>query len=75
MNLFQSLREYEEFIYTLQQLFPSIVMSSLTVVRRGATQASVAGELFFAGGYKLVARERLTTEDSILVIQRYSYEG
>lgn len=68
MNPFPSLREYEEFIYTLQQHFPSITMSTLAVVRRGASQASVAGELFFADGHKLVIRERLTVEAGELLL-------
>lgn len=75
MNPFRSLHEYEEFIYTLQQRFPLIVMSTLAVVRRGALQARVVGELIFADGYKLVIRERLTSEDGDLRLERYSYEG
>lgn len=75
MNPFRSLHEYEEFIYTLQQRFPLIVMSTLAVVRRGALQARVVGELIFADGYKLVIRERLTSEEGDLRLERYSYEG
>lgn len=50
-------------------------MSTLAVVRRGALQARVVGELTFAGGHKLVIRERLTSEDGDLRLERYSYEG
>ena len=75
MSPFQSLYEYEEYIYTLQQRFPSIVMSTLAVVRRGAQQARVAGELTFGKGHKLIIRERLTAEDGALLLERYSYEA
>jgi hypothetical protein len=75
VNPFQSLREYEEFVYTLRQRYRAIVVSTLVVVQHGATLATVAGELVFADGYKLVVRERLTAENEPLVIERYSYEG
>ena len=75
MNPFRSLREYEEFVYRLQQLFPSIVMSTLVVSPRAARQAKVVGEIGFSNGYKLVIRERLTTETGPLLIERYSYEA
>ena len=35
MNPFQSLREYEQFVYTLQQQFTSIHSSTLVVAQRG----------------------------------------
>lgn len=35
MNPFQSLLDYEEFVYTLQQSFSPIKSSSLVVIRRG----------------------------------------
>jgi Family of unknown function (DUF6516) len=75
VNPFRSLREYEEFVYRLQQRFPSIVMSTLVVSPRAARQAKVAGEIGFSNGYKLVIRERLTSETGALLIERYSYEA
>ena len=75
MNPFLSLPEYEEFIYTLAQRYPSIQVSTLVVVRRGALQATVAGTLTFAAGYQLVVRERLTAEYGAVTLERYSYEG
>jgi hypothetical protein len=75
VNPFLSLPEYEEFIYTLPQHYPAIAVSTLVVVRRGASQATVAGILTFAAGYQLVVRERLTAEDGLVRLERYSYEG
>jgi hypothetical protein len=51
--------DYELFLYTLQARFPSVRRSTLTLVRRGATLARVAGELFFDQGFRMVVRERL----------------
>ena len=37
MSPFASLREYERFIYTLQQQFPRIVRSTLVLAQRAAS--------------------------------------
>jgi hypothetical protein len=57
---FQSLHSYEEFVYTLQQHFPSIQRATLVVVPRGKRVAILRGELAFAGGYRVVVQERLS---------------
>ena len=74
MNPYQSLHEYEEFIYTLPQQFPVIISSTLVVVRRGGRMVTVSGEILFPRGYRLVVRERLTFDAGPLVLQRYGYE-
>jgi len=74
VNPFQSLRDYEEFVYTLPQQVPSIASSTLTVVHRGARLVTVTGEINFPGGYRLVVRERLTFDAGPLVLTRYGYE-
>jgi Na+-translocating ferredoxin:NAD+ oxidoreductase subunit B len=51
--------DYERFIYTLAERFPSIRQSTLTFVRRGSSLARVAGELLFDRNIRLVIRERL----------------
>ena len=51
MNPFQSIRNYEEFIYTLKQQFPAIQNSTLIVIRRGSRTAMVQGEIVFLNGY------------------------
>lgn len=74
MNPFQSLRNYEEFIYTIVQRHPIILRSTLTVVRRGALLATVNGELLFPSLYRLVLRERLNLEHGRVRIDFYGYE-
>jgi len=74
VNPFQSLRDYEEFVYTLQQGFPSIKSSNLVVIRRGQRVAILQGELTFAHGYRLVIKERLSYDADTVVIESYGYE-
>lgn len=75
MNPFQSLRDYEEFVYTLPQRFPGIFNSTLVVVHRGARMATVSGEIAFPDGHRLVIRERLTFDTGTMVLVRYGYEA
>lgn len=74
MNPFQSLREYERFVYSLQQRYSSVLHTTLTVARRGRGLATVVGELHFAHGYRLVVSEIITWDEGRLLIQRYGYE-
>lgn len=74
MNPYQSLRDYEEFIYTLPQQFRSISSSTLVVIRRGGRMVTVSGEIIFAQGYRLIVKERLTFDTGPLVLKRYGYE-
>jgi hypothetical protein len=75
MTPFQSLREYERFIYTLQQRFPSILRSTLVVAQRGRLFAELTGEIAFADGYRLVVYERLSWDNGPLALEGYSYEA
>jgi hypothetical protein len=74
MNPFQSLRDYETFVYTLPQSFPQIVRSTLVVARRGRLFAELSGEVILASVHRLVVYERLTWDTGPLVIEGYSYE-
>lgn len=74
MSPFQSLREYESFIYTLQQQFPQILQSTLVVAQRGRLYAELIGEIRLSGGYRLAVYERLTWDAGALVIEGYSYD-
>jgi hypothetical protein len=47
VNPFQSLREYETYIYTLQQQYPQILHSTLIVAQRGRLFAEMSGEIAF----------------------------
>jgi hypothetical protein len=46
-NPLRTLEDYELFLYTLTERFPSIRRSTVTCIRRGASLARIAGELFF----------------------------
>ena len=64
MNPLYSLRDYEQFIYTLPLRHISIQRSTLTVIRRGADVARLIGDVELAGGYRLVVREKLSFADA-----------
>ncbi|MBU1660392.1 MAG: hypothetical protein KKD28_02845 [Chloroflexi bacterium] len=74
MNPFQSLREYEEYVYTLKQRFSSIQRSTLVVIRRGKRVAVLEGELTFAQGYRITVQERLSFDTGTVEIEFYGYE-
>ncbi len=74
MNPFQSLRNYEDFIYQLVENYPSIVYSTLVTVQRSARQATIAGEVVFGDAYRLVLQERLDFADTAVTIRYYGYE-
>jgi len=69
----QSLLEYEQFVYTLPQQYPLIRRSTLTVIRRGAAVARLAGEVEI-GHYRLVVREKLSFAGDVGQITGYGYE-
>jgi hypothetical protein len=74
VNPFQSLRDYEAFVYSLLQTYPAIVRSTLLVARRGRGTATLTGELVLASEHRLVVFEILTWDDGPVVIQHYGYE-
>jgi len=74
MNPFQSLRNYESFVYKLKQHFPLIQHSTLVVVPRGKRVAILQGEIFFVDGYRLTVKERLSTDTGEVRIEFYGYE-
>ncbi len=74
MNPFRSLRNYETFVYTIQQHFPIVKGSNLTVVPRGKRTAVLRGQLLFEFGYRLVIQERLSFDNDVVTIDSYGYE-
>jgi len=73
-NLFRSAEDYELFLYTLTEQFPLLRRSTVTFIRRGASLARVAGELYFDHGIRLVVRERVLYNRLPMVIDEYGYE-
>ncbi len=74
MNPFKSLRDYEEFVYTVSQIFPSVKGSALVVIPRGRRTAVLRGQLVFERGFRLIAQERLSFDNDTVVIESYGYE-
>ncbi len=66
--------DYELFVYTLAEKYPSIRRSTLTFIRRGASLARVSGELYFERGIRMNVRERLVYHRLPMVIDWYGYE-
>ena len=66
--------DYELFLYTLTEQFPAVRRSTITFVRRGASLARVAGELYFNNDIRLVVRERLVYNRLPVIIDSYGYE-
>ncbi|MEW6349069.1 MAG: DUF6516 family protein [Thermodesulfobacteriota bacterium] len=71
---FRTAEDYELFLYSLPNLFPSIRRSTVTLVRRGRSLARVAGELHFDRDLRLVVRERLACERLPVILDWYGYE-
>jgi uncharacterized protein DUF6516 len=66
--------DYELFLYTLRERFPSVQDSTLNFVRRGSSLARVTGEVLFDRGLRLVVRERVLFQRLPVVIEGYGYE-
>jgi hypothetical protein len=73
-NFLQTAEDYELYLYAITENFPSVRRSTLTFVRRGASLARVAGEVFFDQGLRLVVRERILYDRLPAVIDWYGYE-
>jgi hypothetical protein len=73
-NPLRTPEDYELFLYTLTEQFPSVRRSTIAFVRRGATLARVTGEVHFDQGVRLVVRERLVYHQLPAVIDWYGYE-
>lgn len=73
-NPLRTIEDYELFLYTLTEQFPSVRRSTVTLIRRGASLARVAGELYFAHDLRLVLRERLVYDRLPISIEWYGYE-
>lgn len=73
-NPFRTADDYEIFLYTLSERFPTIRRSTLVFERRGTTLARVAGEITFAQNYRIIVRERILFNRLPAVIEWYGYE-
>ena len=74
-DAFRSSADYELFLYSLPERYPSIRHSTVVFVRRGVSLAHVAGEVFFDCQYRLVVRERVSYNRLPIAIDDYGYEA
>ena len=74
-NPLRTIEDYELFLYTLAEQFPSVRHSTVTLVRMGASLARISGELHFDQDIRLVVRERLLYHRLPAVIDWYGYEA
>jgi hypothetical protein len=68
-----TLEDYELFIYALQDRYPSIQLSTLTVVRQASNVATVEGELQFRQGVRLHVMEVVRFDVDPPRVSRYGY--
>jgi len=73
-NPLRTIEDYELFLYTLKEQFPSVRHSTVILTRRGAYLARVSGELQFDHGFRLIVRERILYHRLPAVIDEYGYE-
>lgn len=74
MNALTTLDDYEVFIYSLQDRFPVIASSTLTLIRRGRGAAEVRGDIEFEGSVRLGVREYIRFDLEPPRLLQYSYE-
>lgn len=65
-DLFRTPEDYELFLNTLTDRFPSLHRSTLTFIRRGHSLARVSGEVF-----SLTRSASLSSNDSSLIACRF----
>ena len=73
-NPLRTPEDYELFLYTVIEKFPSIRYSTLIFIRKGSSLARVTGELFFDQEIRLVVRERVLYNRLPVIIDWYGYE-
>lgn len=71
---FRTVQDYELFIYTLTEQYPSVQRSTLVLIRIATSMVRVSGELHFENGIHIVVRERLLFDRFPLVLDAYGYE-
>ena len=72
MSLLNSITDYENFIYTIQQKYPEIKVSTLVLKRLGLATGYLIGKLSFEKDITLSVRELVDFDNG--TIDGYSYE-
>jgi hypothetical protein len=74
MMYLTTLADYEAFVYSLQDRFPTILRTTLTVIHRGQNVAELRGDVEFEGALRLGVREYLRFDLEPPRLLQYSYE-
>lgn len=70
--IFSSIREYENFIYSLQNKYATIITSTLVLIPKGKGLALLKGSIQFPKNIRLEIKELIDFMQSQIL--RYSYE-
>ena len=73
-NPLRTSEDYELFLYSLTNQFPSIRRSTITFVRQGISLARIVGELHFDHQIRIAVRERVVYRRLPAVLDWYGYE-
>ncbi len=73
-NPLRTSEDYELFLYTIVEKFPSVRQSTLNFIRKGTSLARVSEELSFEHEIRLVVRERILYDRLPAIIDWYGYE-
>jgi hypothetical protein len=68
-----NIADYELLIYDLRNTFPSILSSTVHIIRTGSASGRMIGDLFFANNIRLNVAELFDFDDSQLDILQYGY--
>jgi len=71
--MFATIACYEQFVYGLRETFPSILSSTLRVVRSGPAAGQVIGRLTFANDIRLEVSEQIDLDAGYLEVLQYGY--
>ena len=70
---FDTIADYERFVYSLADTFPSILLSTLRIVRSGPAGGQVVGALTFPNDVRLDVAEQIDLDAGYLEILQYGY--
>jgi hypothetical protein len=73
-NSLRTPTDYELFLYSLAEQFPSVKRNTVVFIRVGTTLARVTGELHFKHNVRAIIRERIIYDRLPAVIDWYGYE-
>ena len=71
--ILNSIADYELLIYNLSNTFPSILSSTVHIIRTGSASGRMVGDFLFANNIRLNVAELFDFDDNQLDILQYGY--